>query len=239
MAMKRILTAEEHGKLGDTLKAEYKQDGDNYVLDLTDYEDPASAVRAKNHEKQARQAAEAKLKELNDSLTALTEERDNLLRGAIPKADVEKLETSYKTKFANREKELTGQITSMEAQFQSMLVDNVAQTLATEIFVSPAVGLPHIKNRLRAEKTADGKYETRILDDAGAPSAMTLADLKKNILANKDFAPIVVASKGSGGGANRGNGGGGAASGKVDFNKSPKEIAAALRDQGKIQADGE
>lgn len=124
----------------------------------------------------------------------------------------------------------------METQLQTMLVDNVAQSLAAEIFISPAIGLPHIQKRLKAERTAEGKYETRILDDKGAPSAMTLDDLKKNLLADKAFAPIVVASKGSGGGANRGSGGGGSAPKGVDWSKnpSPKEIVAGLRASGKI-----
>jgi hypothetical protein len=125
----------------------------------------------------------------------------------------------------------------MEAQLQTVLVDNVAQTLAAEIFVSPVVGLPHIQKRLKAERNSDGKFETRVLDDNGSPSAMTVADLKKNLLANKDFAPILIGSKGSGGGANRNNGSGGAATNRIDFTKSPKEIAAALRDSGKIQIE--
>lgn len=238
MALKRIVTKEEHSKLAAHFQGEYKagEDGETFTLDLTDYEDPANAVRAKNHEKKARQEAEAKLKELTDSLGLLTEERDNMLRGAVPKADVEKLETSYKTKFAAREKELTGSIAAMEKQLQTMLVDNVALSLATEISTSPQLMLPHIQKKLRAERNAAGEFETRILGDDGAPSALTVDDLKKNLLADKQFAPIVIASKGSGGGANRGSGSGGAAPGKIDFTKSPKEIAAALKASGKVPA---
>ena len=66
---------------------------------------------------------------------------------------------------------------------------------------------------MKAEEV-EGQIKTRILDKDGNPTAQTFDDLEKEFLANKDFAPILVGSKGSGGGANGNNGGGGANSGK-------------------------
>lgn len=214
MPIKRLITADEFSKLVPQFQGEYKkQDDGSYVLDLTDYEDPAALKRAKDFEK--KEAAEAKrlLKEAQDNLSALTEERDNLIKGAIPKADVEKLESSYKTKLAAREKELTAQIETANAGLQKLLVDNVAKTLAAELSTAPAVMIPHIKSRLRAEKNTAGEFETKILDADGKLSALTIEDLKKEFIDNKDFSAILVGSKGSGGGAG-GNGGGGGASPK-------------------------
>lgn len=236
MALKRILTKEEHAKLSDAFKAEYKAEGESFVLDLTDYEDPATLKRAKDHEKQARKDAELKTKELADQLAALTDERDGLLKGSIPKADAEKLETSYKTKMAKLEKELGEQVSAMRGNLQTMLVDNVAQSLASELSTAPAVMLPHIKRRLAAE-FSEGKGSTRVLDADGKPSAYTLDDLKKEFIANPDFAPIIAASKGSGGGAGGTKGGGAArkslkemtATEEAQFaNANPKEYAAML-----------
>jgi hypothetical protein len=225
MALKRILTAAEFAALNAALKSEYKPEGDGYVLDLTDYEDPAALKRAKDHEKEARKNAEKSAKDLQDQLAALTEERDNILKGAIPKADVEKLESSYKTKAATREKELTDRLTALQGNLQTMLVDNVATSLASKLSTAPAVILPHIRARLSAE-IADGKASTRVLDREGKLSALTIEDLEKEFIANKDFAPILVASKGSGGGA-AGSGKGSGASKKLSEMTATEEAQFA------------
>lgn len=211
MAIKRIVTKVEHAKLPDSLKTEYKADdtGENFVLEIDGYEDPAELKRAKDHEKTARKGLEKQVKDLQDNLTALTEERDGLLRGAIPKADVEKLEGSYKTKIANREKELSTQIEALTISLNTTLVDNVALGLASKLSTSPTLLLPHIKSRLKAE-LKDGKAETRVLDAEGNISALTIEDFEKEILANKQFAPILTGSKGSGGGSHGSGSGGGA-----------------------------
>jgi hypothetical protein len=86
------------------------------------------------------------------------------------------------------------------------------------------------------EETSEG-FQTRILDREGKPSAFTIDDLKKEILANKEFSPILKASNATGGGASGARGSGGAgSSGKIDFSKSAKEIAAQMKASGKVQA---
>lgn len=232
MALKRLITKDEHAKLSDALKGEYKAEGDgaNFVLDLTDYEDPVALKRAKDHEKTQRQAAEKAAKEAADALALITKERDDMLAGSIPKADADKLRLSYDKKIADLTESHTKAIGARDGQLQTLLVDNVAIGLASKISNSPKVILPHIKARLKVEQTADGQFVTRVLDGTGAPSAFTVDDLEKEILANKEFAPILTGSKGSGGGAG-GAGGGGGASKKLDFAKAtPKEIAAHIRD---------
>lgn len=239
MALTRVIKQEVYDKLADGIKGEYqKQEDGSFVLDLTDYEDPAALKRAKDHERDQAKAARQEAKALKESLDALTAERDGLLSGAIPKADVARLEESYKKKLATRETELTTQINAAQASLQKLLVDNVAQSIAAEISTAPAVIMPHIKARLAAERSETGEFTTRILDKDGKPSAATLDELKKEFRLNKDFSAIITGSKASGGGAGGGSGGGGAASGKgVDWSKSStlslKDIAAGLRASGK------
>jgi len=238
MAIKRIITKAEFDKLSADLKKEYKAEegGENYTLDLEGYEDPAALKRAKDHEKEQRKAAEKTAKDLQDQLAALTEERDGLLKGAIPKADVEKLENSYKSKFTAREKELNAQIEAANGSLQRLLVDNVAQTLATKISKSPTVIMPHIKSRLRAEKNTAGQYETKVVDKDGNISALTVEDLEKEFIDNKDFAPIITASRGSGGGAGGSNGGGGAAPKSLkDFKSATEEAQFANQNPAEYQ----
>lgn len=238
MALKAII--ESLDGLSDNIKSEYKQGEDGkYYLDvdgIDSHPDIGALKRAKDHEKSARQKADKALQDIQDQITALTEERDGLLKGAIPKGDVDRLESSWKQKLATREKELNDQINSMSTHLNTMLVDNVAQTMASKISKSPELILPHIKSRLAAE-FVDGKPTTRVLDGEGKPSAMSVADLEKEMFTNPTFAPIIIGSKASGSGASGGSGGSGAP-GKLDYSKAtPKEIAAHIK-QTKQAAGG-
>lgn len=227
MALKAIL--ESLDGLPDAVKSEYKKGEDGkYHLDVEGGEDTGALKRAKDYEKSARQKVEKELADTKAELEALTEERDNILKGAIPKSDVEKLEGSWKQKFEKREKELTDQIGTLTGNLQTMLVDNVAQSMASKISKAPELILPHIKARLKAEFN-EGKAVTRVLDKDGNPSAFSIEDLQKEMVANPSFAPIIIGSKASGSGAEGGHGGSGAP-GKLDYAKaSPKEIAAHIK----------
>lgn len=227
MALKAIL--ESLDGLQDPIKSEYKKGEDGkYHLDVEGGEDTGALKRAKDYEKSARQKVEKELADTKAELDALTEERDNILKGALPKGDVEKLEASWKQKYEKREKELTEQLGSLNGSLQTLLVDNVAQGLASKISKSPELLLPHIKGRLKTE-LVDGKPVTRVLDKEGNVSALSINELEAEMVANPSYAPIIIGSKASGGGANGGQGGSGAPS-KIDFTKaSPKEIAAHIK----------
>lgn len=230
MALKAIL--ESLDGLPDEIKSEYKKGDDGkYHLDvegLDDHPGVGALKRAKDYEKAERQKLAKQLSDLQAQLDALIEERDGILKGAIPKSDVEKLENSYKEKLARREKELSDQISALTSNLQTMLVDNVAQSIASKISTAPELILPHIKARLKAEFN-EGKAVTRVLDKDGNPSALSIEDLQKEIVANPVFAPIIIGSKASGSGAEGGHSGSGAPS-KIDYAKaSPKEIAAHIK----------
>lgn len=240
MALKHKVSKAEFEKLVKQIQSEYKPDetGENYVLEVEGLEDTTVLKTAKDRERDARKEAEKTAKELKTQLDALTEERDSLLKGTIPKANVEALENSYKEKLTRRETELNGQIGKLSNTVRKTLVDNVAATLASKISISPTLMLPHIQRRLTVEEV-NGEFVTRVLDSNGAPSASTIADLEKEFLANKEFAPVLVGSKGSGG-AGTGGGSGGAGNksigeGKIDFSGSPAAIAKRLEASGRLQ----
>jgi hypothetical protein len=125
--------------------------------------------------------------------------------------DVGALEKSWQEKLAAREAELSQSISQRDAQLQTLLVDNVAHALASELAVSGSAQLllPHIARRLKVE-VVDGVPITRVLDASGKPSAATVDELKKEFTDNKAFAPVIVGSRASGGGAAGASGGGGA-----------------------------
>jgi hypothetical protein len=205
--MKRKLTKQEFDTLPEALKEHYKADGDAYALKLED-DDTGALKRAKDYEKAARQAAEAKLREtekrLADIEAKLAADAD---KGARAKGDIDALEKSWQAKLAKADADKADALAKMQGQLQRLLVDNVAQTLAADIATVPELILPHIKSRLAVEE-ADGKHITRVLDAAGNPSALTVDELKAEFIGNEKFSAVIIGSKAKGGGASGGGGGG-------------------------------
>lgn len=187
-----------------SLQSFYEEKDGGYVLKVEGIDDGAELKRAKDHEKRARQQAEKERDELRSQFQAIEEERDNLLKGSVPKSNLEALENSYKTKISKLEQQYGEKVGSLTGSINSMLVDNVAQSLARELAVdgSDAVLMPHIKTRLAAEER-EGKFTTVIKDADGNPSALTIDDLKTEFRNNAAFAPLLVASKATGGGASQ------------------------------------
>lgn len=233
MALKKKLTKAEFEKLPPVLQAEYKKEGEDYNIDVEGgIEGNEEVLRAKANEKKEHAETKRLLHEAKEALAKAEGDVVDMLKGAVPKADVERLENSYKEKLKARETELTGEVKTLQKTLTAKLVDNVAMQLASEISTSPELILPHITKRLKAE-FKDGEAVTRVLDAEGKPSAFTTEDLKKELLANKQFAPILVASKGSGGGANRPGGGGADTPKKPNFaTASIAEIKAWNESQG-------
>lgn len=208
--MKLNVNAEEYELLDDAIKSEYKQGANGYELTVDGLEDTGALKRAKEHEKERRQKVEAELKEIKDQLTSKEDEIIDLRKGAVSKDDVEALERSYKEKLEKSEKEYSGRIQEAEGSLRSMLVDNVATKLANEISTVPELMSGAISARLTTE-IVDGKATTRVLDQNGKPSALTVEELKKEFVANEKFSSIIVGSNASGSGAQGSGNGGGAA----------------------------
>lgn len=168
-------------------------------------QEDVSGLKAKNAE------LLTKFKEQKDAAAVAAKlAQDAEFEKAKKDGDVSAIEKSWSEKLTAREAELNAQIDSRDNSLKTMLVDNVAQTLASAISVSPALMMPHIKSRLSVE-VQDGKHITRVLDAEGKPSAATIDDLKKEFVANEAFAPVIIGSKASGGQASnqqaQGNGG--------------------------------
>ncbi len=237
--MKRLITKGEHAKLDAKLQTEYKEDGDNFVLDLTDYEDPAELKRAKDREVADKKAATKLAKDLQTQLDTVTAERDGMLEGTVKKDDHEKLKTVYEQRLTKALTDHKTEVETRDTQLTELLQTNVAQELASKLSTSPTLLKPHILSRIVVERV-DGKSVTKIKDKDGVISGtLTIKELEKEIIANPEFAPILIGSRGSGGGAQRASGNGGAGSGgaKIDFSKSPKEIAAQMKGAGLVSEE--
>lgn len=199
--LKYAITKEEYDALDDSAKALYSEKGEGWQLAVEGAPD-AEGLQRKNEEllkekakwREEREAAEKLAKQKDDEAKKLADEQ------ARKKGDIEALEKSWQDKMTAREQELLAQINAKDESLRTLLVDNVAQSLATKLAGdSAAILTPHIKSRLVVE---DGK--TRVIDADGNPSALTLEDLEKEFKNNKLFAPVVIGSRASGTGGKGG-----------------------------------
>lgn len=179
MAMKFKINKAAYDKLTPEFQGEYiagDKDGE-YVLDVSDLpqgEDVEPVKRALASEREKNKTLTTKNRELQTAI-------DSAPDVAALTAEHEKTTGKLKT-FAEK-----------------TLVDNAALALATKISTSPSLLLPHIRSRLVADMSGDEPV-TKVLGADGKPGDLTIEKLGEEFVANKDFAAIIKASNGSGGG---------------------------------------
>lgn len=230
MALKRKIDKAAFDALSDVLKAEYKENPSRkgeYILDTDGDEDAEAAKRARDHEKKRAEELAAKLAEIEAAKKTAEEE------AARKSGDVAALEASWKAKLSEAEKVRKEETARLNAMLRASHIDAVAEAMAAEISVAPKLLAPLIKSRLDMDMSGEAPL-TRVLDPAGKPSANSLAELKAEFLANKEFSAIMKATNASGGGAGNPSrlpplGGGAAQKSDVDLSKlSGKDLAAHM-----------
>lgn len=227
MALKRKITKAVFDALSEDFQKEYKADGMDYVLDVEGFEDTGELKRAKDRlaeekkeEKAKREAAEARVAEL-ERLNSGDDEASARKRG-----DIAALEKAWQAKIDAEAAKGTSAAAALTAQLTRRLVDDTAANMAARLSEKPALLLPHIKARLQADFTGDEPV-TRVLGADGKLSALTVAELEKEFVANEDFAAIITGSKASGGGASGGRQSGGSAPKKLAEMNDAERIAYA------------
>lgn len=212
--------------LAESLHEFYKKGSDGkYYLQIKGndgnmLENVDGMKRAKEHESEARKAAEktaadlqAKLDEINakreDDIKKAKEEAEKAARAA---GDVDALEKSWDEKYKKLEN--TSQATEKHLQglLQNATVDATATNIASELALkgSASVLKPHITKRLAMDITGETP-KTIVLDKDGNRSALTLDELKDEFRSNEAFAPLLVGSQATGSGANGSDSTGGGA----------------------------
>lgn len=194
MALKKQISKADYDNLPAAFKTEYRAQGDDFVLDI-EGEDTTDWKKKRDIEAEHRRNAEARAQ-------AAENERDEMRRGAIPKADVDALENSWKTKLTAAEQREKDRVAELEGVIASTTADTAAKDVAS-MFLAPAAMIPMVRSRLKPE-IVNGVAVTRVLDKQGQPSALTLDDLKAEFKADPTLAPVIVASKASGAGASGG-----------------------------------
>lgn len=143
--------------------------------------------------------AKARAQEEKDAAAKAAEE------AARKSGDVEALDKSWtekhETEISKVRNELQAKIDLMTSAAEKSNVTAVAQSLAGDIFVNAELGIPHIQGRIGMQMQEDGSFKTVVKDANGDLSAMTIDELKAEIMANELYKPILKGSQGGGGGA--------------------------------------
>ena len=168
--------------------------------------DPAEVERLREEV----QKVNAKNRELLEARAKAKKEAEQAALDAAKKSgDLESLEKSWQKKIETTEQELRAEIQQYEQMLASITSGAEARRLAADLALPGHADLlmPHIAGRLKTE-IRDGKPTVRVLDRDGTPSAMTVDDLRKEIMGTELFAPILAGSKANGaGGTGRSDGG--------------------------------
>lgn len=173
-----------------------------YKLDVEPDERTAKELEELRKEKQRMEAHNKKLldEKKKESERARLAEEERARR----ERDVESLERSIKEKHQSELESYKLRQQQLQSQLEAQMVDNLALNLANQLSDTPALIMPHIKARLRAQEV-DGKWRTTVVDVMGNVTATTPDELVEHMRADKQFAPLVRGTRAGGGGANGGN----------------------------------
>lgn len=185
------LTKDEFDSLEEAQQSMYIEKDGAYQLAIEGLPDVSGLTKKVEELLGEKKAEQEKRRAAEEEAKKAAEEQ------ARKAGDIATLEKSWSEKLSAREGELQALIKERDGRLHTLLVDNEAHRLATNLAGDSAdILLPHIKVRLAVE---EGK--TRVLDKEGKPSALTLDDLAKEFQSNKLFAPVIIGSKASGTGS--------------------------------------
>lgn len=188
-------------------------------------------VRAKKYESDEATAHKATAAKLKTDLEQAREDLRKRLAGKVDKSDLEALEADYNKRLADLKAQDERQLSERDKIIREKFVESEAKLLAGAIALDTNAAdllADFVQKRLTVEITSEGKAVTRVLGADGKPTAASLDDLKKEIVATPKYHPLLSGSKASGSGAQSGGSGSGAPSGKVDWLRGkPADVAAA------------
>lgn len=197
--MKYLIDKAAFDALDPAMQALYKPQGDNYVLVIEGLPQPedTSGLKAKVEQLLAEKKTEAeKRKQAEEEARIAAEE------AARKSGDTEALDRSWNEKHTKALTEKDATLTALQAQIHALTVGAAASGIAGELAVqgSSSVLRRLIEPRLSMEMR-DGKPTVVVLDNDGRPTALTLEEFKTEVTNDPALAPLVAASKASGGGA--------------------------------------
>lgn len=200
MALGKKIEKATYDKLPEVLQAEYEDLGDGgFGLCVEGGDDIGALKRAKDHEVTLKNEARKEAREAKDLLKKYRDEKSaEVDENSRSKGDVEALDKSWIQKYTKQQEQKDGEISTLTTAIRNMAIDTVAEKAAKDISTIPALIAPLLKARLSVE-IENGKPVTRVLDASGAPSAMTIGELKTEFRANPEYSGAMIGSKATGG----------------------------------------
>lgn len=197
MALKRIIDKAKFDTLPDAMKAEYVKDTDgNYTLDV----EGESAPEAIGELRRAHTRTKGELTDAKEALFAANEKLDaGKHKETRSSGDIDKIEASWMEKLAAEKQAGVDAKAKSDKTISDMVIGERALALAKEISTSPALLLPHIIGRIKADLTSNDTPTATFVDKDGIATSADM--LKQEFVANEDFASIMIGSKAKGGGA--------------------------------------
>lgn len=243
--MKYKITKTEFEALGEEAKKEYTLDGETAVLKIEGEGVPtAEAITRAEDKLRIEKEHRHKAEKSRDDAEKREEKLKKDLEGASGKEEITKIREEHQKELDKiRDDRATEQAAAKETR-NAGLKKETSEAFANDHFTIPGLMVDQFAKRLSVEEV-DGTPVVRVLGADGKASALSLDELKKEFLDNKDYSTIIKTNAGSGGGATNLGGGGGASSKKIaemtakeeaDFEKSnPDGYQAALTSEGLVQ----
>ena len=198
MKLKRKITKEEFEALSEVQQSLYVEKDGNYTLDIEDnaFETLKSEKRAVQEELERYRAEEAeRIRKAEERAVKKAQEEYEKAKGD---KNVEAIEKSWQDKYDKLNAEKTASDERYSNYVKKALIDSEVARMAGEISTAPALISPHIRARLDVDLTAE-QPKLIVLDENGQRSALTVAELQKSFIDNKDFGAIIKVTTANGG----------------------------------------
>ena len=198
MTVKGKITKADYDALSSELKGIYKQVGDDYVLD---YEDKAfDTLKSENATLKAeKEKHEAELAEkVRKAEEAAAAREAAKYKEAMEKNDAQAVAKSWSEKYEKLEGDLKSEKERYNNYVRKSLVDAAVSEMAERISTSPALIRPHIASRLDVDLSG-AEPVLFVKDEKGMRSALTIQELEKSFIDNKDYSAIIKHNSTNGG----------------------------------------
>ena len=198
MKLKRKISQSELEQLTKEVQELYTKVGDEFVLNLDDTAfETLKAEKKSAEEKLAKYEAEEeeRIRKAEERAKKKAQEEYEKAKGD---KDVEAIEKSWTDKYSKLETEFNGLQEKHNGYVTKSLVETAVTAMANEISTHPNLISPHIRSRLGVDLTGDSP-KLVVLDENGQRSALTVDELKKSFVDNKEFSAIIKATSANGG----------------------------------------
>lgn len=198
MKLKRKISQSELEQLTKELQELYTKVGDEFVLNLDDTAfETLKAEKKSAEEKLAKyeQEEEERIRKAEERAKKKAQEEYEKAKGD---KDVEAIEKSWTDKYSKLETEFKGLQEKHNGYVTKSLVETAVTAMANEISTHPSLISPHIRSRFGVDLTGDSP-KLVVLDENGQRSALTVDELKKSFVDNKEFSAIIKATSANGG----------------------------------------